>query len=511
MFRNALSILKNLLLLLAVLVPAVPIILILFAILLGIVAVTLVPAVWRNPPTTAILIIGFSGFFLLFVLLLAFGKVPIIYNLRNLVVRWKTTLMTALSFTLVVTLLTVMLAFVNGLYQITGNAAVPGNIVLLSDGAIDESMSNLGNASSSNPIYFLNEDQKQYVARDSRDRPLVSLEAYMVAGQSIPATAGTRRPSYLLRLLGIKPSPPRRRRFLMIRGLTDPAMTAQVHGLRLKDGGAWFSEAGVQPLGKNQDGTEMPEQAIQAVLGAGMAREMGNDVYKRPLEPGDFFDVGQRKWVVTGVLDSAGSTFDSEVWIKMQIAGPMFGKENWTTCILRTTVPESSKEIADALTKEVKSPKILAQTEEDYYSKLNKTNQQFLWAIVVVTSILAVGSIFGIMNTMFAAISQRTKDIAMMRIVGFTRFQMLASFFLESLFIAAIGGLLGCALGYLANGWTASSMVSSGMGGRSVVLKLIVDGPLLASGMLFTLTMGALGGLLPALSAMRLRPLESLR
>jgi ABC-type lipoprotein release transport system permease subunit len=288
-------------------------------------------------------------------------------------------------------------------------------------------------------------------------------------------------------------------------------MTARVHRLRLKEGGAWFSQAGVQPLGKDNDGADTTEQAIQAVLGAGMAREMGNDFYKRPLEPGDYFEIGPRKWVVTGVLDSAGSTFDSEVWVKMQIAGPMFGKDNWTTCILRTTVPESSGKIAEALTKEVTNPKVLAQTEEAYYSKLNATNKQFLYAIVVVTGILAVGSIFGIMNTMFAAISQRTADIAMMRIVGFSRFQMLASFFLESLLIAAIGGLLGCALGYFANGWTASSMVSSGMSGRSVVLKLIVDGPLLASGMLFTLTMGALGGLLPALSAMRLRPLESLR
>jgi hypothetical protein len=495
MFRNALSIIKQLILFFALLIPAVPVILIGFAILMTIVFVTLIPAVWRTPFTTGILGTGFSFFVLLFTLLLTFGKVPIGYNLRNLVVRWKTTLMTSLSFTLVVALMTVMLAFVNGLYHITGNAAVPGNLVLLSDGAIDESMSNLGNASSSNPIYFLNEDQKQYVERDDHGRPLVSLEAYMVAAQPIPETSGTGR----------------RRRFLMIRGLSDPAMTARVHRLRLKDGGAWFSEAGVEPLDKKKDGSQTTEQAIQAVLGAGMAREMGNDVYKRPLEPGDYFEIGPRKWVVTGVLDSAGSTFDSEVWVKMQIAGPMFGKENWTTCILRTTVPESGREMADALTREVKNPKILAQTEADYYSKLDATNKQFLYAIVVVTGILAVGSIFGVMNTMFAAISQRTKDIAMMRIVGFTRFQMLASFFLESLFIAAMGGLLGCALGYVANGWTASSMVSSGMGGRSVVLKLIVDPPLLASDMLFTLTMGALGGLLPALSAMRLRPLESLR
>ena len=78
----------------------------------------------------------------------------------------RLTYLASLSFTLVVALMTVMLAFVNGLYHITGNAAVPGNIVILSDGALDESMSNLGNASSSNPIYLLNEEQKQYIEHD---------------------------------------------------------------------------------------------------------------------------------------------------------------------------------------------------------------------------------------------------------------------------------------------------------------------------------------------------------
>jgi len=118
-----------------------------------------------------------------------------------------------------------------------------------------------------------------------------------------------------------------------------------------------------------------------------------------------------------------------------------------------------------------------------------------------------------VMNTMFAAISQRTKDIGMLRILGFARWQVLVSFFLETLVIALAGGLLGCALAYLFfDGATATSIVSSGQGGgKTVVLKLIVDANTVAIGVLFTLIMGALGGLVPALSAMRLRPLESLR
>jgi putative ABC transport system permease protein len=151
--------------------------------------------------------------------------------------------------------------------------------------------------------------------------------------------------------------------------------------------------------------------------------------------------------------------------------------------------------------------------ETDYYSKLSATNKQFLGAIIFVTIIMAIGGVFGVMNTMFAAISQRKKDIGVLRILGYARWQVLVSFFLESLVIALVGGILGCALGYLANGWTATSLVSGGQGGfgKTIVLRLVVDANTLAAGLVVTLFMGALGGLVPSLTAMRLRPLESLK
>ena len=125
---------------------------------------------------------------------------------------------------------------------------------------------------------------------------------------------------------------------------------------------------------------------------------------------------------------------------------------------------------------------------------------------------MSVGGIFGVMNTMFAAISQRTKDIGVLRLLGYARWQILVSFLLESLVIALVGGLLGCALGSLADGWTATSMMmGQGGGGKSVVLQLAVSADIIATGILLTLLMGLLGGLLPALSAMRLKPLEALR
>jgi ABC-type antimicrobial peptide transport system permease subunit len=250
------------------------------------------------------------------------------------------------------------------------------------------------------------------------------------------------------------------------------------------------------------------------VLGEGIAATLGGDFGKKALTVGDHFNLGDRDWVVTGVLKSEGSTFGSEVWAKQSLVGPMFRKEAFTTLVLRAE--DDSAAGADALAYDLRTRfsqvKLRAVPETEYYADLSKTNRQFLVAILVVAAIMAIGGIFGVMNTMFAAISQRTKDIGMLRLLGFKRWQVLVSFMLESLAIAAAGGLVGCALGYLSNGWTATSIISAGQGsGKMVVLRLIVDTSTVLAGLLFTLVMGRLGGLVPALSAMRLRVLESLR
>jgi ABC-type antimicrobial peptide transport system permease subunit len=100
-----------------------------------------------------------------------------------------------------------------------------------------------------------------------------------------------------------------------------------------------------------------------------------------------------------------------------------------------------------------------------------------------------------------------------MRILGFKRWQILVSFLIESLVIAVAGGLLGLALGSLCNGYTATSVISSGQGGggKTVILKMVVDAQVLMAGAIFTLVMGRLGGLIPALSATRLKVLDTLR
>jgi ABC-type lipoprotein release transport system permease subunit len=278
--------------------------------------------------------------------------------------------------------------------------------------------------------------------------------------------------------------------------------------LPLHDGGTWFDPgAGVQAA---KDGSS--EQLVQAILGEGLAREMGHDFGKPTMAVSDTFELGPRKWVVVGVMKSAGKTFDSEVWAKRKLVGEMLRKDTRSTAVIRVREGLDPAVVAGELTAAFKSPAVQARTEIDYFESLNSTNATFLYAIIGVTVVMGVGGVFGVMNTMFAAIAQRTREIGVLRILGFARWQILVSFFLEALVLALVGGLLGCALGSVCNGLSATSQMSSGQGGgKSVMLKLVVDSRILVTGLGFSLLMGCVGGLLPALSAIRLKVLDSLR
>jgi cell division protein FtsX len=436
--------------------------------------------------------------------LLFIGKVPLRYNTRNLTVRWRITLLTALAFTTVVGLLCVMLAFVNGMAKLAEGSGQPGNVMVLSDGATDELFSNLQHTDFSNverEAATTDEDGKPLAApigvatveRNGAPAALCSREVYVIVNQPIP----------------VAPGQPQRRRFVQVRGIVDPDIAGRVHNLSLLPGGAWFSDAGVQPLPGSID----KEQAIQAVIGQSAAKVLGPDSGKLALEVNDVFELGDRKWIVVGIMGSPGSTFDSEIWAKQQLVADRFNKQQYTSIVLRANQDDAAgaKALAYHLRNNFK-PRVAATPETEYYAKLQAMNEQLLWGIRFVAVIMAVGGIFGVTNTMFAAISQRIKDIGVLRILGYARWQILISFLLESLAIALLGGLIGCGLGYLVDGAEATSILSSGQGGgKTVVLKLIVDANIIGTGMLFALLMGLIGGFFPAWSAMRLRLLESLR
>src|SRR5262249_50572194 len=141
-------------------------------------------------------------------------KVPLSYNLRNLQVRWKTTIITGLAFTLVVALLTVMLAFVRAMDRMTEGSAQPGNVMVLSDGATDEVISNLPD---SFDVSMFQKKLQDLIERDDKGKDLFSLEVYAILNHQLanPLPGG------------------RQRRFVQVRGLRDPEIGRQVHGIEL--------------------------------------------------------------------------------------------------------------------------------------------------------------------------------------------------------------------------------------------------------------------------------------
>ena len=161
--------------------------------------------------------------------------------------------MTALAFTLVVALLTVMLAFVNGMYQLTLASGHPDNVVILSDGATDEVFSNM------KPVEVGDIDHQPGVARDAVGRPLASRETYLIVNQAIPDAP---------------PGQPKGRR-LQFRGIENTQLAAAVHRLSLQPGGKWFSDAGVEALPNRSAAEDSRRTAVQVVLGSAIARELG--------------------------------------------------------------------------------------------------------------------------------------------------------------------------------------------------------------------------------------------
>lgn len=449
-----------------------------------------IAALIQNPDAT------FVGLLTTTALLMFAGRVPAVYNVMNLLVRWKTTAMTALAFTLVTAILVVMLAFVNGMTALTKNSGVPGNVIIFSEGSTDEAFSNFGYSD-------IGDIENQPEIQRTGDRPLLSKETFLTVNQPIE-----------------NPQPKRpKRRFLQVRGIQDPEVAATVHRQELLPGGEWFSEAGVRELpGANGE----PESVVEVVLGEGIAREMGADrsleqraKAKNPqrLDVGDSFPLNNRKWHVVGVMKSAGVTFDSEVWAKQSLIGPLFGKNNYTTLVAKTLNDDTALALKNYLNNDFGKARLAAQLETDYFNNLTQTNSQFLYAIQFVTAVMSLGGVFGVMNTMFAAVSQRIKDVGVLRLLGFPPWQVLSSFLVESMLIALVGGMAGCLIGGMADGWTANSIVSSGPGGggKFVVLKLVVDWPIYYSGLALALATGFIGGLIPSLSAMRLSALEALR
>ena len=380
--------------------------------------------------------------------------IPLSYNYRNLRVRWRTTLMTASGFTLVVAALVVMLAFINGIEAACATTGEPENVILLSKGNNDEVLSQMERG------LVAQVENTRGVALDTSSQPVASRELFMVVHHRNDETGEFR--------------------FLQVRGVLPVAFRVHSHLLV-------------------REGRGFKRGQSEVIIGQAVWRETH-------LQVGDFIDMGRKRWKITGVFEAGGSAFESELWCDLNELASQFRREGmYSSVILRTPSPQGAEDLAEQL-RASRSVNVEAMTEPKYYQKQSEQTKIMQTAAWVIAWFMGIGAMFGVMNTMFAAIGQRTKDIAVLRIMGFEAGDIVLSFLLEAILIALIGGILGVALGTAANGITRTTSI----GARQIDFAFRVDAAIVAFAALFTLVMGMLGGLLPALSAMRIKPLEAL-
>jgi putative ABC transport system permease protein len=229
------------------------------------------------------------------------------------------------------------------------------------------------------------------------------------------------------------------------------------------------------------------------------------------LDIGSTISVQKKDWKVVGLFDAGGSSFESEIWGDYNAMAPAIGRTGGCESL---TVRLQDPKTLSAFDKDVRAnPRVQLQidSEPKYYENLaGGTAQALLGLAAFVSIVMSIGAVFGAMNTMYAIVSQRTREIGTLRALGFSRFSILFSFVFESVLLAALGGVLGCLLAFLTvNGLTTATGQTNSF--SELVFAFQITPPVVAIGLGFAVLMGFVGGLLPALRASRMPITTALR
>ncbi|HEV8348343.1 MAG TPA: ABC transporter permease [Vicinamibacterales bacterium] len=218
---------------------------------------------------------------------------------------------------------------------------------------------------------------------------------------------------------------------------------------------------------------------------------------------------GNATWKVVGIFTADDAAFESEVWGDVDLMMPAFQRGGYQSMTVKLADPsmfESFRDTVDADPRLYLKP----QREQDYYTQQSQAMTTIIRAFgAFVTLILSIGAMFGAMNTMYAAVAYRTREIGTLRALGFSRFRVVTAFLAESVALALVGGVIGCILAIPVHGLSTGTTNFTSF--SEVAFKFRITPALMAGGLLFSAVMGAVGGLLPAIRAARIPVARALR
>jgi putative ABC transport system permease protein len=384
---------------------------------------------------------------------------PLLYNLRNLRVRWPVTLLAVLGVALVVAVSVGVLSMAEGFLAALRASGRADNALVLRRGVASELMSQV-------PL-----DERNLILdaagrlRGERREVLASWERQLVL--SLPRKSDGRRTNVILR--GVS------------------AQAFEVHG-------------GVRLL----RGRRFKPGLAEVIVGRRIQRRV------RGLELGATLRYRGRDFRVVGSFAADGAAFESEVWTDVDVLASLFQLGPGSNSLLVRLDDSGQVAVLDRWLGAQPRMQLIAVPERRYYEQQAGpvvTALEVLAALIA--AIMGAGAVFGVMNTMYAVVAARTREIGALRALGFSRGAILVSFVLESALLALAGGVLGCLLAALLQGHATGASNLQSL--SEVAFAFRVTPRVVTAGLLFSVVMGVLGGLLPALRAARLPIAGALR
>ncbi len=387
-------------------------------------------------------------------------KIPLVYNLRSVTQRPVSTALTALGIGLVVAVFVAMLALANGFVAALTKTGSADNVLLLRRGADSELSSGIPR----DAIGIIS--ASPHIATGADGRPLVSPETYIVI--NIPRLGGDAFAVANVVARGVSAKAFEVRRNIKI-----------VQGRRFASGQS------------------------EICVGAKLAGRFAN------VNVGDVLRFSNRNWTVVCRFTADGSSFESEIWGENEQFQGVFRGTSFQDVAFRLKDPAAFEDAKRAFLADQRL-QVDAHRESEFYANQSQLLGNILrFLAIMITSIMAVGAVFGAVNTMYAAVSSRIPEIAVLLTLGFPPRSVLASFLAESAVIALAGGIIGCLLALPINGVVTSTTNWASF--SEIAFAFRVTPQLLAAGIIFAVVMGLVGGFFPARRASRMPVIQALR
>ncbi len=384
-------------------------------------------------------------------------RLAISYNLRSMVVRKGTAAMTALGIAMVVAVFVMTLSIAQGFQATLVSSGSPQNAIIMRKSATSENVSSVGRQQLSIVETF------PQIAR-ADNRPLASPELVVIIALPRKSDGNTAN--------------------VPVRGVGPRAFQVR-ENLSFVEGRAFTPGTREINVGRLANGRF-----------AGI--EMGSEV-----------KFASALWTVVGIFEADDASFESEVWGDVDLMMPSFQRPEFQSVTVKLTDEGAFESLAAAIAGDPRL-QLTAKREREYYAEQSATMTTVIQVFgTFVTVILSIGAMFGAMNTMYAAVAYRTREIGTLRALGFSKFTIVSSFLMESVALAVLGGLIGCVLALPVHGLSTGTTNMASF--SEVAFKFRITPALLAGGLLFAALMGAAGGLLPALRAARIPVARALR